>query len=731
MKSTIALSMMLAAGMAGCTLYAAQPPMSPAPDTAQHPARAWAEYPRWSLITPQQLEADLRSALTTAQQMMEGICAVKPQEATFENVFHAYESIGLTLQTPELLMKNLGANMDSPAQRAMQEKMTAELAAFRASITANDRLWAVVKAAAEQPWVAKLSPAKQRYVQQVCDEFRESGADLPADKKARKAQVEARIGKLVLQYNGLLMDAKAAWSHVFTDKAELAGMPEEWLERSAAMARQKGFGTEAEPQWMVALGGACSAAEVQSRCTVPATRKLMWEGRQTVGCGKFDTAPVIAEIMQLRQELAELNGFANYADMVAAHRMVKNGQTALDFVNGLIEQLKPQFQQETRHLLEFAAQKEGRPMDRLEPWDESYYEHLLQLQEYAFDSESLRPYFEAGATLRGMFNVASTLYGLEFREVPTACVQPGQSAPAGTAEVWHPDVRLFEVYDTSTRQHIGSFYMDLYVRPGKRDGAWQEILVCGEPAPAGKPHRPHLATLCTNFKPAAPGKPALLSHMEMRAVFHEFGHLIHTLLSDTELRVHNGGNVAWDFVELPSKLNEYWVWDPQVLKSFAKHYETGETIPDALLDKLIAARRFQIATGKIYQLGSARLDMLMHMHYGTMFQGKNLDEASQSVVAETRCPYAGPCPLSPMRTLNHCFMGGYAAGFYSYKWAEMLAADAFTRFAKEGMLNPATGAAYRESILSKGDSRPADELFRDFTGHAPGPEALLREFKGE
>ena len=725
------LSLVLAAGMAGAAMYGAQPPMSPTAETAQHPACAWAEYPRWSLLTPQQLETDMRSAMEHARNIMDAISSVKPEEASFENVFRAYESVGITLKTPELLMLNLGATMDSPALRALQEKMTPELTAFRASITADDRLWAVIKNAAAQPWVAGLSPAKQRYVQQVCDEFRESGADLPADKKARKAQVEARIGKLVLQYNSLLMDAMEAWSHVFTDKAELAGMQEDWLERSAALAREKGFGTKEQPQWMVTLRGACSAAEVQARCTVPATRKLVWQGRQTVGCGRFDTAPVIAEIMLLRQELAELSGFANYADMVTAHRMVKNGQTALDFVDNLIAQLKPEFERETRQLLDFAAQQLGHPVEQLEPWDESHYEHLLKLQKYQFDSESLRPYFEVSATIRGLFSVASSMYGLEFREQPTACCQPGQPVPAGTAEAWHPDVRLFEVYDTRTGHHLGSFYMDLYARTGKRSGAWQDTIFCGEPAAGGEPHRPHLALICANFKPAAPGKPALLSHLEVRTLFHEFGHLMHSLLSDTEMQSDSGCSVAWDFVELPSKLNEYWVWSPAVLKSFAKHYETGEPIPDSLLGSLIAAKRFLLATNKIDQLGSARLDLLMHMHYGAMFQGKNLDEVSRSVVAETRYPYVGPCPLSPMRTLNHCFMGGYAAGYYSYKWAEMLAADAFTRFDKEDLLNPAAGCAYREAILSKGDSCPAEELFRAFTGHAPGPEALLRELLDE
>lgn len=718
MKATVTLSLALAAGMSGAALYGAQPPMSPTAETAQHPARAWQEYPRWSRLTPQQLEADLRSAMAHARNIMDAICSVKPEDASFENVFRAYESIGLTLRTPEQMMLNLGATMDSPALRALQEKMTPELAAFRASITADDRLWAVVKHAAAQPWVAGLSPAKQRYVQQVCDEFRESGADLPAEKKARKAQVEARIGKLVMQYNGLLMDAKEAWSYVFTDKAELTGMPEDWLEHSAALAREKGFGTEEQPQWLVTLGGACSAAEVQARCTVPATRKLMWEGRQTVGCGRFDTAPVIAEIMLLRQELAELSGFANYADMVTAHRMVKNGQTALDFVDDLIARLKPEFEREARQLMDFAAQREGHPMQQLEPWDESYYERLLKLKEYQFDSESLRPYFEVSATIRGLFRVAATMFNLEFREQPNA-------------EVWHPDVRLFEVYDTRTGHHLGSFYMDLYARTGKRSGAWQDTLTCGEPAAGGQPHRPHLATICTNFKPAAPGKPALLSHTEVLMLFHEFGHLMHALLSDTEMQSHNGCNVAWDFVELPSKLNEYWVWSPAVLILIAKHHETGKPIPDALLSQLIAAKRFMRATDKIYQLGSARLDLLMHMQYGSMFQDKDLDEVSRGVVAETRYPYEGPCPRSPMRTLNHCFLGGYAAGFYSYKWAEMLAADAFSRYADEGLLNPAAGDAYRETILSQGDSRPADELFRAFTGHAPSPKALLRELQEE
>ena len=721
---TIALGCVLGAPLAAQDSAA---PMAPTPVAAEHPSCAWNEYPRWSRITPDQVLKDIRYGLQRAQQSIAAICAVEPDKATFENVFLAYSNLGMELECAGSMLSTLSSNMDSPEIRSVQEELIPELSAFSASLIANEKLWAVVKSAAAQEWVKSLSPAKQRYVQQVVDSFREGGADLSPEQKARKAQISERLSNLSHEFSKRVLDSQNAWKLVVTDKAQLAGMSDAWMAKSAAAALEKGYGTKENPQWIVTLD-IDSVVEVLRNCSVPATRKAAWEGRQSLGCGEYDTAEIVAEVMQLRKELAELLGFKTFADYTTVHRMVESGDKAMAFVDDMAKQVLPFFRQECQELFDFYAKETGttEKVDKMDPWDSNYYAYQLKKQRYSFDPDSVRPYFEAERVREGMFNLAAKLYDINFKEVPTVCLKPGEELPAGKAEVWHPEVRLFEVRDNKTGAHLGSFYMDLYPRSTKRAGAWVMPMVLGEPAANGKPHRPHLAALCGNLSAATEDMPALYSHYDVETIFHEFGHMMHNMLSDTELLAHSGSNVAWDFVELPSQLNENWCWEPEALATYAKHYKTGEPMPAELVKKLNDSRFYMPATDAMGQLSYAKLDLEMHMNYDKFFKGRDLDEASFDLVGAWRMPSTVRA-RSSMRSLTHCVCGGYSAGYYSYKWAEVLAADAFSRFAQEGVLNPATGAAYRETILSKGDSKSAAQLFRDFMGRDPKPDALLRK----
>ena len=719
---TLALGLALGAPLAAQESAA---PMSPTPVAAEHPACAWNEYPRWSKITPKQALEDMRYGLQRARQNIDALCAVTPDKATFESVFGAYQEIGLDMDYADSMLSVLGNNLDSPEIREVQEQLIPELSAFSASIVANEKLWAVIKNAAAQDWVKTLSPAKQRYVQQVVDSFRESGADLSPEQKARKAQIMERLGTLTHEFGKKVLDSTNAWQLVVTDKAQLTGMSDAWLAKAAAAALEKGHGTKEAPQWLITLD-VDSVIEVLRNCTVPATRKACWEGRQSVGAGEYDTTAIVAEVMQLRKELAEMLGFKTYADLTTVHRMVESGDKAMAFVDDLAAQVLPAFGKECQELLDFYAKETGRKVEKMDPWDIPYYSYQQKKQRYAFDPDSVRPYFEAEQVRQGMFNLASTLYGISFKEVPTVCLKPGEDLPAGMAEVWYPGVRLFEVRDNKTGAHLGSFYMDLYPRPSKRAGAWVMPLAFGEPAANGKPHRPHLAALCGNLTAPTDDMPALYSHYDVETIFHEFGHMMHNMLTDTELLAHAGSSVAWDFVELPSQLNENWTWEPEALATYAKHYKTGEPMPAELVKKLNDSRFYMPATDEMSQLALAKLDLEMHMNYDKLFKGRDLDEASNALVGAWRMPATVPS-RSIMRNLTHCITGGYAAGYYSYKWAEVLAADAFSRFANEGVLNPSTGAAYREAILSKGDSKPAAQVFRDFMGRDPQPDALLKK----
>ncbi len=703
-----------AVAAAACTAACAHPYLSPE------------LYPQWSLLTPQQGLVDVRFALAEAKRRMEAIGAVEPGTESYENTFAAFEKMTQQLDEGYGLFRFLSAVMDSPERRAVQEELIPEMSAFTSSITANERLWAVIKRAAAAPWVQELAPEQRRFVQQVVDAFHDSGADLSPEGKARQAAIMQELSQLTNQYSKNILDATAAWQLVVNDPAELAGCTPAWMESARAAAEEKGLGTAEKPAWLVTLAYT-SVGEVMRNCQVEATRRKCWEGQAAIGKGgEYDNEAIVARVMTLRRELADMLGFKNYADLKTAHRMVSSGAAAMAFIDGLMQRVKPAFDRECAEMMDYASARTGQKVDSINPWDRRYYMHQMSKERFSFDPELLRPYLPCDRVLTGMFSMFEKLYGVSFSELPVACVAPGEACPAGKVEVWHPEVRLFKVEDAATRAHLGSFYIDLFPRKVKRAGAWVQPMKYGDPAANGKPHAPHLALLAGNLSPATEGKPALFSHYDIEVIFHEFGHMMHSMLGDAKVASHMGTSVAWDFVELPSQMSENWTWEPTSLALFSGHYETGAPIPAELLEKMRASRHFQPATNMMSQLCICKLDLEMHMNYAEMFEGKPLDEATDALLEPWRVRSTVKSP-SLMRNLSHCISGGYAAGYYSYKWAKVLAADAWTRFLKEGILNPQTGADFRRCILSQGDSRPAAELYRDFMQRDPDPDALLRE----
>ena len=697
-----------------------------AAQAAPHPFFEQRLYPAWSRMTPQQAATDIREAMRLAKERQAAIRSVAPEQANWENVFAAYENMERELERADTLLHHLASVMDAPELRAVQEELIPELSAYSASITADEQLWSVIKAAAAAPWVKELSPSKQRFVQQLVDSFRDSGADLTPEQKARLAEINTELSTLIHQFSKNVLDATNAWQWVVDDPALLAGMSQDWLDRAAHEAREKGYGSPENPQWIITLGEP-SAREVIYHCSVEETRKKCWEAIQSVGSkAPHDNAPIVARIIELRQELASLLGFATYADLKLAHRMAGSGARAMAFVDEMMQKVKPAYDDEVRQLMAYIAKDKGTESNELNPWDTAYYLRKLSKERFAFDPETLRPYHEYSRVLRGMFAIFQHLYDIRITELPSLCPEPGETTPEGVVEVWHPEVRVFAVHDNKTGAHLGSFYLDIFPRASKRAGAWVLPLDYGAPAHDGQPHKPHLATLCGNLSPATAEKPALFSHYDVETLFHEFGHMMHALLGDTELRSHTGTSVAWDFVELPSQMNEDWTWHPLGIAAYAVHYQSGEPLPAADVEKLIQSRFFFPAHEDIGQLRMAKLDLEIHTNYDSKFRGKSLDDATNDLLAPWKAP-SSVRPPSLMRHLSHCISGGYAAGYYSYKWAEVLAADVFTRFEQEGVLNPAVGEAYRREILSKGDSRPAAELYRNFMGRDPNPDALLQK----
>ena len=691
-----------------------------------HPFLEDVLYPSWSKLSPSHALSDTREAIRQAKAKQAKIREIKPEEATFDNVFDAYESMCDALDRVDARMHLLASVMDNEELRAVQEELIPELSAFASEITADEKLWQVIKSAAAAPWVKELSPAKQRLITQVVDSFRDSGADLSPEQKKRLAEINRELSTLTHQFSKNVLDSTNAWEWVVDDPEVLKGMSQNWLDRAAHDAQEKGYGSPDKPKWRITLDET-SAREMLYNCSVESTRRKCWEAMNSICTEEpYDNAPIVARIIELRKELAELLGFKTFADLKLAHRMAGNGERAMAFVDEMMQKVKPAYDAEVRELMDYIAADRGVKSDSLNPWDTPYYLRKLSKERYSFDPETLRPYQEYSHVLKGLFSIAQHLYGISIKELPTACKTGDAPLPHGAIEVWHPQVRLFAVYDNKSGAHLGSFYMDLFPRSSKRAGAWVMPMHYGAPAHDGKPHTPHLALLAGNLSAPTADKPALFSHYDVETIFHEFGHMLHTMLGDTELRSHCGTSVAWDFVELPSQMNENWTWEPLGVATYAFHYQTGEPLPAEEIAKMNKSRFFFPAHDNMGQLRIAKLDMEIHINYDEKFKGRNLDDASNELLAPWKAPSQVNAP-SLMRHLSHCISGGYAAGYYSYKWAEVLAADVFTRFEREGIMNAETGAEYRRCILSKGDSKPAAELYRDFMGRDPNPDALLQK----
>jgi oligopeptidase A len=676
---------------------------------------------RWSTLVPEAVGPDVRHALELSQSNIDAICGQDPESASYASTFAALEAATEVLGRGWGRLQHLDSVCDHPTQREALNAMLPAVTAFFSSIPLNEKLWAVIKQVGESPEIPTLDPVKQRFVEETLADFRNSGADLPPAEKQRIAAIEAELSQLTKQYSEHVLDSTNAWELVLTDEAKLDGLPDSAKAAAAANARAKGLATDDAPAWRFSLQFP-SMFPVMQHLHDDAIRRQVWEASVAVASsGDLDNTPLVWKILELRQEKAALLGHDHFADLTLLRRMAANGSTALSFVEDLHRRIHPAFIAECRQLAQYKTAKTGQPEGPLEPWESSYWAERQRQEHYDLDDEILRPYFPVDGVMAGMFEIGSRIFGISIRELDTVFLEPGSGAtpPADAVEVWHPEVKFYEIHDTETQRHLGSFYADWHPRESKRGGAWMNSLHTGGPG------EPHLGLIIGNMSPPVDGKPALLTHSEVETIFHEFGHLLHGLLSEVPVKSLSGTNVPWDFVELPSQIMENFCWDRESLDLFARHHESGEPIPQPLFDKMIAARNYLSASTFMRQLALGKLDLELHTRLAT-WNGRDLDEVDQEILAEYRAPMKTRTP-SMVRRFNHLFSSptGYAAGYYSYKWAEVLDADAFTRFQREGILNPETGRAFREHILSKGNSAPADELYRRFMGRDPELEPLL------
>ncbi|MEK7951014.1 M3 family metallopeptidase [Luteolibacter soli] len=682
---------------------------------------------RWSTLTPEAVEPDIRKALEIAKANLDAVCAVTPAEATYANTFGAFEKASDLLNLGWGRLNHLDSVCDEPAQRAALNAMLPEVSEFYASIPLNEKLWAVLKSFGESPAVASLGPVEKRFVQETMLDFVQSGADLPADQKTRVAAVEAELSKLTKQYSEHVLDSTNAWDLVIGDESKLAGLPASAKAAALANAKAKGLATDEKPAWRFTLQMP-SMFPLMQHLDDEGIRRQVWEASVKVaGEGEHDNTQLVWQILELRKEKAAILGHGHFADLTLQRRMARDGATALKFTEDLHDRIESPFHAEYRSLCDYKSKKTGTAVDGLQPWEFAYWSEKRRQEEYDLDDEALRPYFPVDRVMSGMFDLCSQLFGITIHEREAAYFEKGSSVEKSEKpEVWHPEVKFYDLLDTKSGEHLGSFYADWHPRESKRGGAWMNCLFHGHPGGNGAAREPHLGLIIGNMSPPVDDKPALLTHGEVETIFHEFGHLLHGLLSDVPVRSLAGTNVPWDFVELPSQIMENFCWDRRSLDYFAKHHETGATIPDDLYDRMIAAKNYMSATAFMRQLAFGKLDLELHTHLDR-YDGRDLDVVDREILSSYRVQMKTDSP-SMARRFNHLFSSptGYAAGYYSYKWAEVLDADAFTRFQENGVIDPETGAAFREHILSKGNSEPVDELFRRFMGRDPELEPLLQ-----
>ncbi len=672
--------------------------------SANNPLLQSYDLPPFSAIRAEHVLPAIEQILADNRSAIAAILKAQGENPTWEGLVLAMDELNDRLGAAWSPVSHLNAVCNSAELREAYESCLPALSAYATELGQNRELFQAYQALAASPAAAHFDVAQKTIIEHALRDFRLSGIDLPADKQQRYAEVQSKLSELGSRFSNQLLDATQAWTKHVTDEAALAGLTDSAKAQMAAAAQAKGL-----DGWLISLEFPSYYA-VMTYAQDRALREEVYAAYctrasdQGPNAGQFDNGPVMSEILDLRQELAGLLGFANFAELSLATKMAESSDQVLSFLRDLAKRSKPFAAQDLAQLKAYAAEQ---GCADLQSWDSGYFGEKLREQRYSVSQETLRAYFPIDKVLTGLFAIVQRLYGIEITELKGF-------------DSWHPDVRLFEIKEHG--QHVGRFFFDLYARANKRGGAWMDGARDRRRTATGELQNP-VANLVCNFTPAAPGKPALLTHDEVTTLFHEFGHGLHHLLTRIEHAGVSGINgVAWDAVELPSQFMENWCWDPESLALISGHYETGEALPKDLLEKMLAAKNFQSGLMMLRQLEFSLFDFELHAHHG---DGRSVMEVLESIrdeVSVMRPPAYNRFPNS----FAHIFAGGYAAGYYSYKWAEVLSADAFSRFEEEGVLNAETGRAFREAVLARGGSQEPMLLFVDFRGREPSIDALLR-----
>ena len=650
-------------------------------------------------IRAENVEPAIAELLADARAELDRISS-EPGPRTFANTMQRLDKLTERLEYAMQIIRHLEAVATTPQLRAAYNAVQPPVSAFESSLPLNTALWRAVQVFSQTDEGRNLAGVRKRFLEKTMDNFRRHGAGLDAAGKQRIAEIDVELSKQTIRFAENVLDSTNQYEWVITDQRQLSGLPESALAMARSSAASKGL---PEPSWRFTLQ-APSYLAVMTYLDDSNLRRTVYEAfinRATEE--KYDNRPLLRGILELRREKARLLGYRDFADLVLEDRMARSGQRAQQFLDDLKRKTAAQFRRENSELLAFSGK------DKLYPWDIAYYAEKQRAALYDFDEEALRPYFSLERVVNGMFEIVHRLYGIRVIEKT--------GVPA-----WDPEVKYYEIYDeshSSGSRLVGAFYADWFPRENKRGGAWMDAFITGVPGGA------HLGLICGNLTPPAEDGPSLLTHREVQTIFHEFGHLLHHCLSKVELRGLSGVNVARDFVELPSQIMENWSWEREALDLFARHYQTGAPIPAELLDKMRNARNFRAANAQMRQLGFGFVDLALHRDLDPN-SDVDLLAFARGILQEFSAAEL-PEHYAMIVSFTHLFSSpvGYGAGYYSYKWSEVLDADAFTLFQSKGIFSREVGGRFRERILAKGDSEDPAELYRSFMGRDPDPNALL------
>ncbi|MGM0981804.1 MAG: oligopeptidase A [Pseudomonadota bacterium] len=665
------------------------------------------ELPPFAEIRPEHVVPAIEELLAENRTAIEELVAHAETDApSWESLAAPLEALNDRLARAWSPVTHLNGTMNNAELREAYQACLGKLSDYTTWIGQHEGLFRAWQALRDGPAWATLDEGQRRTVENALRDFRLAGVDLPAEKKRRYGEIKSRLSELSNTFSNQLLDATQAWHLDLADDSRLAGLPESALASLRANAEAKGLAgyriTLDFPSFFPVMTYAEDPELRREVYTAFVTRA----SDQGPHAGEYDNAPVMEEILALRHELAELLGFSDYADYSLSTKMADSPDQVVTFLEDLAARAVPQAREEYGELAAFAHEELG--MDELAPWDVGFASEKLREARYAISDEQLRPYFPAPQVVDGLFRVVERLYGVTFAE--------DETAPR-----YHPDVRYFRILEHGTP--IAGFYLDLYAREGKRGGAWMDE--CRVRRVEGEAIQLPVTYLTCNFTRPVGDTPALLTHDEVTTLFHEFGHGLHHMLTRQTVADISGINgVAWDAVELPSQFMENFCWEREGLDLIAGHVETGEPLPEALFERLLAAKNFQSAMGMVRQLEFSLFDFRLHREIAAPSA-----EDIQALLDEVRDAVAVVPRVDFNRFQNgfgHIFAGGYAAGYYSYKWAEVLSADAWSAFEEAGIFDPETGRRFRTEILERGGSRDAAELFRAFRGREPSVEPLLR-----